>query len=318
MARTPERHRRLSRSAFAPLRAGSAGRRVRRLLVAVLVILAAAPETARAVAPITQFPINAPDTVTGMCFHDGDLYAVDKANILIRYDPATGEMLEVVSPMLPDLPDAHIHGMAASGDTFWVGDTVSWKIYELRFSDYEVVRSVNAPPGNVPYGLTFHDGLLWCGQHSDGPPTPINAIDPVTGEIVATIECGAADVHGLAWVGGYLWVLDDGHSNEIDQVDVTGQVHNTFWIAYGYWLSFAYDGASFWTSNREMFYIVDLPVPPPGDLDGDGTVGIFDFLELLGQWGPCDGPCPPRCPADLGGDCSVGITDLLSLLANWG
>jgi len=25
----------------------------------------------------------------------------------------------------------------------------------------------------------------------------------------------------------------------------------------------------------------------PGDLDGDGVVGITDFLALLGQWGTC-------------------------------
>ncbi len=56
----------------------------------------------------------------------------------------------------------------------------------------------------------------------------------------------------------------------------------------------------------------------PGDLDGDGVVGIIDFLELLASWGPCAEPCPPSCPADLDGDCTVGITDFLLLLANWG
>ena len=56
---------------------------------------------------------------------------------------------------------------------------------------------------------------------------------------------------------------------------------------------------------------------PAGDLDGDGLVGITDFLILLGAWGPCGAPCPPSCPADLDGDCVVGITDFLILLANW-
>ncbi len=35
-----------------------------------------------------------------------------------------------------------------------------------------------------------------------------------------------------------------------------------------------------------------------GDLDGDGIVGIVDFLALLGAWGPCPAPCI----ADLDGD----------------
>jgi len=55
----------------------------------------------------------------------------------------------------------------------------------------------------------------------------------------------------------------------------------------------------------------------PGDVDGDGFVGIDDFLLLLAAWGPCDEPCPPSCAADLDDDCTVGITDFLMLLANW-
>ncbi len=50
-----------------------------------------------------------------------------------------------------------------------------------------------------------------------------------------------------------------------------------------------------------------------GDIDGDGNVGIQDFLDLLAAWGPCLG-----CPADLNGDGTVGITDFLDLLAAWG
>jgi hypothetical protein len=53
------------------------------------------------------------------------------------------------------------------------------------------------------------------------------------------------------------------------------------------------------------------------DLDGDGIVGIVDFLALLAGWGPCPGP-PAPCPADLDGDGAVGIVDLLLLLADWG
>ena len=53
-----------------------------------------------------------------------------------------------------------------------------------------------------------------------------------------------------------------------------------------------------------------------GDLDGDCTVGIVDFLALLAAWGACPSP-PAECPADLDGDDCVGITDFLELLANW-
>ena len=54
-----------------------------------------------------------------------------------------------------------------------------------------------------------------------------------------------------------------------------------------------------------------------GDLDGDGIVGINDFLQLLANWGACPSFCPPSCVADLNGDCFVGIDAFLLLPANW-
>jgi hypothetical protein len=52
-----------------------------------------------------------------------------------------------------------------------------------------------------------------------------------------------------------------------------------------------------------------------GDLDGNGTVGIVDFLAQLADWGSCVEQC---CLADLDIDGDVGITDLLLLLESWG
>ena len=57
----------------------------------------------------------------------------------------------------------------------------------------------------------------------------------------------------------------------------------------------------------------------PCDLDGDGVVGVLDFLALLNAWGPCsDCSTPQACPADFDGDCAVGVMDMLTLLGQWG
>ncbi len=67
--------------------------------------------------------------------------------------------------------------------------------------------------------------------------------------------------------------------------------------------------------------IIDIPVVKvdlPGDLDGDGAVGVPDLLLLLGMWGQCNDCAPGECVADLDGNCAVGVADLLLLLANWG
>ncbi|MHC4653300.1 MAG: hypothetical protein ACYTES_20885 [Planctomycetota bacterium] len=52
-------------------------------------------------------------------------------------------------------------------------------------------------------------------------------------------------------------------------------------------------------------------------MDGDGTVGVNDFLLMLAAWGTCP-DLPDPCPADLDGDGSVGVTDFLWLLGAWG
>ncbi|MHC4219816.1 MAG: hypothetical protein ACYSU7_15350, partial [Planctomycetota bacterium] len=56
--------------------------------------------------------------------------------------------------------------------------------------------------------------------------------------------------------------------------------------------------------------------PCPGDVDGDRTVGVSDFLEMLAAWGPCDPP-PATCPADTNKDGMVDVVDFLRILAAW-
>ena len=68
-------------------------------------------------------------------------------------------------------------------------------------------------------------------------------------------------------------------------------------------------------NNLVIEFLLAHPKPAdcPADLDGDGEVGIVDFLDLLAAWGP-----NPGHAADLDGDDVVGIVDFLELLASWG
>jgi subtilisin family serine protease len=63
----------------------------------------------------------------------------------------------------------------------------------------------------------------------------------------------------------------------------------------------------------ELFRYVCELVSCPADLDGNGTVNVNDFLELLAAWGPNAGH-----PADLDGNGIVNVNDFLELLAAWG
>jgi len=54
-----------------------------------------------------------------------------------------------------------------------------------------------------------------------------------------------------------------------------------------------------------------------GDVDGDGMVGINEFMQVLADWGPCP-RLPAPCESDYNRDGIVGINDLLIALSRWG
>ena len=62
-----------------------------------------------------------------------------------------------------------------------------------------------------------------------------------------------------------------------------------------------------------MVGTVEVSLPCPADLNGDGEVGPADLAMLLAAWGIC-----ADCPADLSNDGEVGPLDLATLLASWG
>ena len=70
------------------------------------------------------------------------------------------------------------------------------------------------------------------------------------------------------------------------------------------------DDAGTASGSVYLFDAVNVGCPCPADLDGDGMVGINDFLDLLAAWGTPGG--------DIDGDGVTGINDFLDLLAAWG
>jgi hypothetical protein len=225
--------------------------------------LGASAAIARDVQLTEMFPINYSQEIMGLCFRDNVLYAAGMYNTLVKYDPSTGQKLGVIDPMIPGLSGSHIHGLtAAPRDTFWVADLATWqRVYHLRFSDYSLLSVVDAPLGSWIYGLAYQHDRLWIGRHSDGTfTTPIQAMNPTTEEIVGAFDLGSFDVHGLAWVGGYLWVLDN-YTDAVYQVDCAGRICDEFVLPSDSWRSLGFDGTHFWTSNPTHFFRLDIPIP---------------------------------------------------------
>ncbi len=112
------------------------------------------------------------------------------------------------------------------------------------------------------------------------------------------------------WDFTILGVIGDPGWNAFTHAEtLTVKSPTTAYVSVGYRINFESKG-TYWADQ----VIIDgvPPQPVPGDLDGDGVVGVTDLLLLLGAWG-----ANPGSIADLDGDGAVGVVDFLMLLANW-
>jgi len=66
-------------------------------------------------------------------------------------------------------------------------------------------------------------------------------------------------------------------------------------------------------AGLQMTVEVVEPSGVDGDVDGDGTVGVTDLLDVISDWGRC--PC---CPTDMNDDGFVDVNELLNVISNWG
>ena len=158
-----------------------------------------------------------------------------------------------------------------------------------------------------------------------------NSQPPVMNEFLGEIRNAVPDVE-VAWLGEGAHrtaVSPEWHIYLMDAAGAAGVAAVTMVTddAIGTWLDQAVDGLrndGAHMSHRGNTRLAEgwlaqlgLAARIPADLDGDGHVGINDFLLLLAAWGPCPGP-PDPCLADIDGDGMVGVADFLLLLGVWG
>ena len=258
----------------------------------------------------SQQPTFTPDSQTAYfttCFLgdvDSYIYAID---LSLDID-GDGDGIPDVDDNCPDVfnPDQ------ADGDGDGLGDACD------SSSDF-CTAAVELCPGTV-VGTTVgatNDGASSCNDFPELNKDVWYSYTPATDGTVIVDTCGSAinsilSVHtGCPGTMENEIVCDSSNCQNIfGRVSFSAVAGQTYLIRVTAW-SFS-DGEYILTLTGAECDTGGIP----GDLDGDGHVGVKDLLILLGDWGPC----PPKgdCPADLDGDGSVGVKDLLILLGNWG
>ena len=149
-------------------------------------------------------------------------------------------------------------------------------------------------------GLTFENDT-WFTFTPDAPSVVLNlCLDPLTFDArMAVYEDTCGDLTLIACSDD---ICDLGPAVEFD-----GQCGVTYFVRVG--------GSGDVTGYGRILAASygECAAACPWDLDGDGGVGINDFLDLLAAW-----DTNPGGPPDFDGNGNVGIEDFLELLANWG
>ncbi len=232
----------------------------------------------------------------------------------------------------------HVVPTVSGHDVTWVNNAEGPLVYKEVTGDFTVTAAahmfdpknpMNPPPTSWRLGgITVRDPVAPPGQHNwlhvvigaGVPNIPMAAETKTTIDSVSSLELfpiasteaelqvsrnGSQFLLSYRELGAPDWQL----LGTFDRPDLPATVQVGLSAS-----SFSPNGSP---SLVGAFDYIAFSGPCVGDVDGDGIVGILDFLMLLADWGPCDQPCPPSCAADFDDDCTVGITDFLMLLANW-
>lgn len=144
----------------------------------------------------------------------------------------------------------------------------------------------------------------WFSNHAGAAPYEDVFVVEVTndGKTWVNVETIGPDIPGVE--GG--WFHHEFIVSELVTPTDTVQVR---------FIASDYDPPSLVEAAVDAFYVYvyTCSEPCPADLDGNNVVDVSDLLQLLSEWGDCNG-----CAADITNDDVVNVSDLLELIAAWG
>ncbi|MDP7071223.1 MAG: hypothetical protein QF561_07755 [Phycisphaerales bacterium] len=208
------------------------------------------------------------------------------------------------------LQTAQITDLHEPDDWFW-----DWTPAEIVFTSSAV-----SPAAETLWGIT----QAMCDRPAESYAAPIHEVSAegdtiapahilfddflTPGETSLIVTIGAIEVDGDVKYGVDEFLLDSGWESlgeatvsvDVSSAGVTSQ---------------PVSAADF--NGTLRVEVIEYPFPElegstPGDIDGDGVVGVEDLLAIIAAWGPCD-----ACDEDLNDDGLVDVSDILALLSLW-
>ncbi len=196
--------------------------------------------------------------------------------------------------------------MGGNGDWFARGALADGRAWAVR--NGQVIAASGEPVGTT--GLTY-DTLLAVNGNSAGDYVVV-ASTTAGGQVAVLngteVIAASGDPIDLGTAGPLLPFIDTFDANDI----VFSDDLNDDLVDDRSLYAFVSMRDEALQDLGDALVIVRLAAPCPWDCgDGDGMVGVVDFLALLGQWGT------PAAPCDFDGG-GVGVVDFLDLLGHWG
>jgi len=279
-------------------------------------------------------------TIHNLFYDSGWIYLADSSTARVgivdlrTFDPDNPPASPITATtwIVENVGTSRVHDITvADGRLYACGwDSGLW-IYDVTNVATEIPTFLGSTPGNNTHSAwpTAAGDYVVTGEERSGGGIQVYRITDNGGSVTLDLTDSlalptnqASSVHNQlivgyrvynSWYGAGLLIHDiDPVTGLLAEVAIFNPAGNV-WGVY----PFLGPGRVLLSNMASGLMVLQVGDSPLGDIDGDGLVGITDFLMLLADWGPCDRPCPPQCAADLDGDCNVGINDFLLLLANW-
>ena len=174
--------------------------------------------------------------------------------ILLLFSPLTwakvGDILRVVKS-----PGPCPTGLTFDGQSIWLADIYTDKIYKINPESGKVLKSFDSP-GHKPEGLAWDGQYLW---HIDSGEKSIYRLDPQTGKALKILESNSSHPRDLAWDGEYLWIIDHRQDILLKVSAEDGMMVQYFPSPAREPAGLAFDGKYLWVSDRseDRIYLVN-------------------------------------------------------------